>query len=136
LDAVHLEGIDLSSWTIGSMVADLPHGIVYLYYFYQYDRPVVLNVMEEIANGRADGPLSRLFAEDVQHEATRRYQRLPRLSRIALWLISRLGIGGTAGTICLTSVLMVVAVVIVVRRWMLKRAHQDLLRKGNAGSET
>jgi hypothetical protein len=134
LDAVHVE--EDTSWTLESMVADLPHGIVYLYYFYQYDRPVVLNVMEEIANAPAEGPLSELFPEDVQQEATRRYQRLPPLSRIALWLISRLGIGGTAGTICLTSVLMVVAVVIVVRRRMLKRTHQDLPRKGNAGSET
>jgi hypothetical protein len=136
LDAVHVEGIDLSSWTIESMIADLPHGIVYLYYFYQYDTPVVLNVLEEIASARADGPLSRLFPEDVQQEASRRYQRVPLLSRIALWLISRLGIGGTVGTICLTSLLMVVAVVIVIRRWMLKRTHQDLPRKGNAGSET
>jgi len=134
LDAVHVE--EDTSWTIESMVADLPHGIVYLYYFHQYDRPVVLNVMEEIANVRAEGPLSELFPEDVQQEATRRYQRVPLLSRIALWLISRLGIGGTAGTICLTSVLMVVAVVIVVRRRMLKRTHQNLPRKGNAGSET
>ncbi len=62
---------------------------------------------------------------------------IPRpVSRIALGLVSRLGIGGTAGTICLTSVLMVMAVVIVVRRRMLKRTHQDLPRKGNDGSET
>jgi hypothetical protein len=39
LDAVHVE--EDTSWTVGSMVADLPQGIVYLYYFYQYDRPVV-----------------------------------------------------------------------------------------------
>ncbi len=59
------------------------------------------------------------------------------LSRTALGLVSRLGIGATAWMICLTSVLMVVAVVIVVfRRRMLKRTHQDLPRKGNAGSET
>jgi hypothetical protein len=134
LDAVHVE--EDTSWTVGSMVADLPHGTVYLYYFHQYDRPVVLNVMEEIASPRAEGPLSRLFPEDVQQEATRRYQPVPLLSRIGLWLIGRLGIGGTAGTICLTSLLMVVAVVIVVRRWMIKRTHQDLPRKGNAGSET
>jgi hypothetical protein len=119
LDAVHVE--EDTGWTIESMVADLPHGIVYLYYFYQYDRPVVLNVMEEIASARAEGPnaraeglLSELFPEDVQQEATRRYQRVPLLYRIALWLINRLGIGGTAGTICLTSVLMVVAVVVVI----------------------
>ena len=56
LDAVHVEGG--TSWTIESLVADLPNGIVYLYYFHQFDRPVVLNVAEEIASARAGGPLS------------------------------------------------------------------------------
>jgi len=74
LDAVHVEGG--SSWTIESMVADLPNGIVYLYHFHQYDQPVVLNVAEEISSGRAGGPLSKLFPEEVQQEATRRYQRI------------------------------------------------------------
>jgi hypothetical protein len=73
LDAVHVEG---ASWTIESLVADLPNGIVYLYYFHQFDKPVVLNVAEEIANVRAAGPLSKLFPEDVQREAARRYQRI------------------------------------------------------------
>jgi len=73
LNAVHVER---SGWTDESMVADLPNGIVYLYYFYQFDRPVVLNVAEEIANPRAGGPLSRLFPEDVQQEATRRYEQI------------------------------------------------------------
>jgi len=74
LDAVHVEGG--ASWTIESMVADLPNGIVYLYYFYQYDKPIVLNIAEEIARARAGGPLSKLFPEDVQQEAARRYQRI------------------------------------------------------------
>ena len=74
MDAVHVEGG--ASWTIETLVADLPNGIVYLYYFHQYDKPVVLNVAEEIANGRAGGPLSKLFPEDVQQEAERRYQRI------------------------------------------------------------
>jgi len=74
LDAVHVESG--ASWTIESMVADLPNGIVYLYYFHQFDRPVVLNVAEEIAEARAGGPLSDLFPEDVQQEATRRYQHI------------------------------------------------------------
>jgi hypothetical protein len=65
-----------TSWTIVSLVADLPNGIVRLYYFHQFDRPVVLNVAEEIAHARAAGPLSRLFPEDVQQEAARRYQRV------------------------------------------------------------
>jgi hypothetical protein len=72
LDAVHQESG--TSWTIESLVADLPNGIVYLYYFYQFEQPVVLNVAQEIANASARGPLSKLFPEDVQQEAARRYQ--------------------------------------------------------------
>lgn len=74
LDAVHVE--DGASWTIESMVADLPNGIVYLYYFHQFDHPVVLNVAEELANPRAGGPLSKLFPDDVKQEATRRYEQI------------------------------------------------------------
>ncbi len=74
LDAVHEEGA--ASWTIESMVADLPNGIVYLYYFHQFDKPVVLNVAEELANLRTGVPLSKLFPEDVQQEARRRYQAI------------------------------------------------------------
>jgi len=74
LDAVHVEGA--TSWTIESLVADLPNGVVHLYYFHQFDKPLVLDVAEEIARRRAGGPLSRLFPEDVQEEAARRYQRI------------------------------------------------------------
>lgn len=71
MDAVHLE--KGSSWTIETMVADLVNGVVYIYYFFQYDRPVVLNVKNELSNPREPGPLSKLFPEDVQKEAARRY---------------------------------------------------------------
>ena len=71
MDAVHME--KGSSWTIETMVADLVHGVVYIYYFFQYDRPVVLNVKNELANPREPGPLSKLFPEEVQKEAARRY---------------------------------------------------------------
>ena len=74
LDAVHVEAG--TGWTIVSLVADLSEGLVYIYYFHQFDRPVVLNIKEEIASGRAPGPLSRLFPEDVQQEAARRYQEI------------------------------------------------------------
>ncbi len=69
--AVHME--KGSSWTIETMVADLVHGVVYIYYFFQYDRPVVLNVKNELSNPREPGPLSKLFPEEVQQEAARRY---------------------------------------------------------------
>lgn len=72
MDAVHEEG---ASWTLETMVADLVNGLVYIYYFYQYDHPVVLNVKNELANPREPGPLSRLFPEDVQQEAARRYDK-------------------------------------------------------------
>ena len=72
LDAIHQQGG--SSWTIESLVADLPNGLIYVYYFYQFDRPVMLRIEEELANPRAPGPLSRLFPEEVREEAIRRYE--------------------------------------------------------------
>ncbi|MFC1484783.1 hypothetical protein ACFL6Q_07040 [Candidatus Neomarinimicrobiota bacterium] len=74
LAAVHVDGG--TSWTIESLVADLTRGVVYLYYFHQYDQPVVLNVAEELANPREPGPLSQLFPEDVRQEAQRRYEAI------------------------------------------------------------
>jgi hypothetical protein len=73
MDAVHTEGG--SSWTLETLLADLPNGVIYLYYFYQYDQPLVLNLAEELKNDRPSGPLSALFPEEVRQEATRRYQR-------------------------------------------------------------
>ena len=74
LDAVHQQGG--GGWTTSSLVADLRNGVVYLYYFYQFDRPVVLRVEEELANPRDPGPLSRLFPDDVRQEAARRYEEI------------------------------------------------------------
>jgi hypothetical protein len=72
MDAVHVD--KGSSWTIETMVVDMVNGIVYIYYFYQYDRPLVLNVKYELSNPRVPGPLSMLFPEDVRQEAARRYK--------------------------------------------------------------
>ena len=71
MDAVHVS--KGSSWTIETMLADLVHGNVYIYYFFQYDRPVVLNVKYELSHPREPGALSKLFPEDVRQEAARRY---------------------------------------------------------------
>jgi hypothetical protein len=73
LEAVHVE--KGASWTIESLAADLVNGVVYLYYFYQFDRPVILNVKEELSHPRDAGPLSKLFPDDVQQEAARRYNQ-------------------------------------------------------------
>jgi len=71
MDAVHVS--KGSSWTIETMLADLVHGNVYIYYFFQYDRPVVLNVKYELSHPREPGALSKLFPEEVRQEAARRY---------------------------------------------------------------
>ncbi len=72
LDAVHME--KGSSWTLETMVADLVDGIMYLYYYYQYDKPVILNIKEELANPREAGPFSSLFQDEVKAEAGKRYK--------------------------------------------------------------
>lgn len=79
MDAVHQEG---SSWTIETLVADLANGIMYLYYFYQFDDPVIINVKDELANPREAGPLSRLFPDNVQQEAANRYRQVTKPIRI------------------------------------------------------
>ena len=98
LDAVHEEGA--SSWTIESMVADLPNGIVYLYYFHQFDKPVVLNVAEELANPRVGGSLSRLFPGEVRWEANRRYEAIM-ASRDQSQVIGKIWLGMVLASIVL-----------------------------------
>ncbi|MCU0459871.1 MAG: hypothetical protein MUE37_12380 [Bacteroidales bacterium] len=73
MDAVHVSSG--SSWTIETMVADLVNGIIYIYFFYQYDHPVIINVRQELASPREPGPLSQLFPQDVRDEAARRYRK-------------------------------------------------------------
>jgi Acyl-coenzyme A:6-aminopenicillanic acid acyl-transferase len=79
MDAVHQES---SSWTIETLVADLVNGVMYLYYFYQYENPVIINVKDELANPREAGPLSKLFPREVQQEATKRYRQVTKNIRI------------------------------------------------------
>lgn len=78
LDAIHVE--TATGWTLYSFFADLTNGVIYIYYFYQFDDPVLINVAGELANPREPGPLSMLFPEDVRTEAEARYQALQKLS--------------------------------------------------------
>ena len=84
LDLVHVE--DRNGWTIESLLADLSKGLVYIYYFHQFDKPIVLNVKEEIANPRNPGPLSMLFPDEVKEEAANRYQQIKEKSKLCRWL--------------------------------------------------
>jgi hypothetical protein len=77
MDAVHQES---QSWTIETLVADLVNGVMYLYYFYQYENPVIINVKDELVNPKEAGPLSKLFPEDVQKKAAERFKQLTKTS--------------------------------------------------------
>jgi hypothetical protein len=117
LDAVHQEGG--SSWTLESLVADLPNGVIYLYYFYQFDDPVVLDVAKELASPRAPGPLSYLFPNDVRQEAARRHKRLQAGASRCRWI----GMAWVAGV--LVSLVLLIALSLVRRRGM--RGQRDLV---------
>lgn len=101
LEAVHVEGG--ASWTISSLVADLTNRVVYLYYFHQFDRPVVLNVADELAQPRPAGPLSELFPYEVQREAARRYERIQAIAGRCRWA------GITWAAIVMASLILLVA---------------------------
>lgn len=62
---------------------------------YQFDKPVVLNVAQELAHPRAAGPLSALFPGDVRQEAARRYQHIQANVNRCRWV----GMAWVAGVI-------------------------------------
>jgi len=74
LDAVHVASP--SSFTILSLVGDLPQGLVYVYLFHQFDVPIVLNVADEIARAPDPGPLRDLFPPATVSRVDRAYERL------------------------------------------------------------
>ena len=74
LDAVHVESA--TTWTIMSVVGDLPQGLVYVYLFHQFDAPIILNVAEEIARAPDPGPLRDLFPPETVKQVDQAYQRL------------------------------------------------------------
>ncbi len=78
LDAVHVASP--SSFTILSLVGDLPQGLVYVYLFHQFEAPIVLNVAEEIALQSDPGPLRDRFPPETVEQADRAYQRLMKRS--------------------------------------------------------
>jgi hypothetical protein len=74
MEAVHVEGP--SGWTLYSVVADLRQRLVYVYFMFQYDAPIVLSVDEQIARPHPSRPLSELLPEETQRRADQAYQRL------------------------------------------------------------
>jgi len=74
LDAVHVESA--SSWTVISVIGDLPKGLVYVYLFHQFDVPIILNVAEEIARAPDPGPLRDIFPSETVNRVDQAYHRL------------------------------------------------------------
>jgi hypothetical protein len=74
MEAVHVD--DPSNLTVYSVVADLRQRMVYVYYLFQYDAPITLSIDEEIARSQPPRPLSELFPEETQRQASRAYEWL------------------------------------------------------------
>jgi hypothetical protein len=104
MEAVHVEGP--SGWTLYSLVADLRQRLVYVYFMFQYDAPIVLRIDEEIARHRPSVPVSQLLPEETRQRADEAYQRL--MSRPERCDAAGLGWGGIVA-------LSVVGVVVVAR---------------------
>jgi len=74
MEAVHVERP--TTWTLYSVVADLTQRLIYVYYMFQYDAPLVLDIGKEIDRAPAGKPLSALFPPETVHRADQAYERL------------------------------------------------------------
>jgi len=72
LDAVHTESSSVN--TQYSNIFDLRNGIIYVYYFHQFDEVVELNLAEELARGAHSAPIRDLFSQETVDKASAKYQ--------------------------------------------------------------
>jgi hypothetical protein len=84
LDAVHFESASYNS--IYSYSCDLKRGVLYLWYFHQFDETVAVDLKQELAKGERTIKIRDLFSERTklkareEHEAYKQAQAKP-----ALW---------------------------------------------------
>jgi len=67
LDAVHQEGATYN--TICSYICDLKGGVMYLYYFHQFENVVEFSLTEELAKGERVIQISDLFSQETRDRA-------------------------------------------------------------------
>jgi hypothetical protein len=79
LDSVHVEGAVGN--TLYSNVFDLRKGLIYLYYWHQFDEVVVLDVSEELAKGTQPTRLRELFSAETVERAADEFARYQRRGR-------------------------------------------------------
>jgi len=72
LNAVHEEGKNLN--TLYSNIFDLKNGVVYLYYWHQFDYVVTLDVAEVIARRPQPAQIKTLFPKEIVEQATTEYE--------------------------------------------------------------
>ncbi|MHA2246519.1 MAG: carcinine hydrolase/isopenicillin-N N-acyltransferase family protein [Candidatus Hodarchaeales archaeon] len=80
LDAVHFEGPLVNS--LYSNIFDVTNGDIYLYYFYQFEEVVKLNLEEELAKGRHAYRISDLFTQEIVDNAFDKYHDYPFIIRV------------------------------------------------------
>ena len=73
LDATHVEGAGEN--TLYSNIFDLRNGILYLYYWHQFDEVLTLNVAEQINSGMHLTHLTDLFSPETVSQAEDEYQQ-------------------------------------------------------------
>jgi hypothetical protein len=73
LDATHAEGVDQN--TLYSNIFDLPNGMIYVYYWHQFDEVLTLNVAEQINSGMSPTRLTDLFSSETVNQAEEEYQQ-------------------------------------------------------------
>lgn len=74
LDSVHQEGI--FNTTLYSNIFDLKKGIIYLYYWHQFDEVVKINVKDELAKGKVYINIKDLFTNKTVKDAKKEYFRI------------------------------------------------------------
>ncbi len=72
LDSTHVEGSFNN--TLYSNIFDLRNGIIYLYYWHQFDEVVVLKVDEELAKGKITVGIKDLFSQETVDKASKEYK--------------------------------------------------------------
>lgn len=78
LDATHQEGRETN--TLYSNIVDLRHGVIYLYYWYQFDDVIVIDVDELLSQGAAQYRMRDVFPEETVEramQAHRHYTEMP-----------------------------------------------------------
>ena len=71
LDAAHFEGPLVN--TLYSNIFDVTNGVIYLYYFHQFEEVVVINLEDELAKGWHSYRISDLFTQELVNNAFNEY---------------------------------------------------------------